>query len=794
MCTTPDTACRLFTGLRLLALAGLTLAPTARAGDPPRVDFARDIWPIFQRSCAECHGPTKQKGKLRLDSREAVLTGGASGPAVVPGKPDVSELVRRVTLPNGAEDRMPARGEPLSTSAIDRLRAWIEQGAPWSDDVKAARHWAYVKPTRPPLPQIRYPILEIRNPVDALVRAKLRAAGLEPSPEAYRYTLIRRVSLDLTGLPPSPQEVDAFLADPRPDAYERLVDRLLASPQFGERWARPWLDLARYADSHGFQRDDLREIWAYRDWVIRALNADMPFDRFTVEQIAGDLLPNATHNQRIATGFHRCCTTNVEAGSDPEETRVNQVIDRVNTTAAVWLGSTLECAQCHDHKYDPFTQRDYYRLFAVFNGTEKEADRARANVPGSIQFLGPRMELAGVGKVEPLGPTDPVVDDADGAAKAKKPAAPAAPRAPTTLVMKELSRPRETRVFLRGDFRSPGERVSPGAPAVLSPLKMTPVAHAPGSPNRLDLARWLVSPENPLSARVTVNRWWAELFGRGLVATPEDFGLRGEPPTHPDLLDWLACEFMDSGWSMKHLLRTIVTTGTYRQSSRVTPDLLARDPDNKLLARGPRFRLDAEAVRDNALALAGLLSYKAFGPPVMPPQQDGVWGKVGGAPVKYTVSPGEDRYRRGIYVVWKRATPYPSFAAFDATARLTCTVKRARTNTPLQALTLLNDPVYIEAALALAKRAVTEAPAARADDRIRHAFRLCLARPPRESEVRILRELFDRQLESARQAPDKAKTLIGTFTRPDECSAEEFVAWYSVAAALLNLDETITKE
>ncbi|HJT35155.1 MAG TPA: DUF1553 domain-containing protein [Pirellulales bacterium] len=1022
---------------RLVALfAVLACCDLAAAQPPSSVDVAGGVYAIFQRSCWECHGPRRQEGELRLDVRESALAGGGSGAVIVPGKPDESELLRRITLPEGHDDIMPARGKPLSRKEIETIRSWIAAGAVWPEELQRAMHWAYVAPKRPPLP----PVVDTawpHNAIDYFVLARLEEEQLSHSPDTDRATLIRRLSLDLVGLPPSPPEVEAFLADRSDDAYERLVDRLLASPQFGERWARPWLDLARYADSHGFQRDDLREMWPYRDWVIRALNDDMPFDRFTVEQIAGDLLPGAGQSQRVATGFHRSTTTNVEAGSDPEETRVNQVIDRVNTTAAVWLGTTLECAQCHDHKYDPFTQRDYYGLLAFFNSTEIEADRSNPKVPGSIRFLGPSMELADPvvegqrqrlkGELEELGraiaarrselsgdlaewgatlandlegaPTTHVLTvkdfrSAEGAShellddhsvllhgeppetdtytvvfettlrditglklealtdpnlpgqgpgrgdadrpnfvlnsfsvaaspidgtrppqplelvareasfeQAKYPLADAlddqpktgwaiAPRfhqphwaifgvtappgdergtrltftlvqqfgagriigrlrlsaltgnaaaatlpadivailktapdarteaqrsrlldlrverdaaaeelrtrydalekslnelkPPTALVMRELDQPRATSVFVRGDFHTLGEPVSPGVPQVLPPLP-------DGPPNRLTLARWLSERDNPLTARVVVNRWWAELFGHGLVTTVEDFGVKGEPPTHPELLDWLAVELMDRGWSMKKLLRTIVTSATYRQSSRTTPELLARDDRNLLYARGPRYRLDAETIRDSALAIAGLLSLKSGGPPVRPYQPDGLWTKVGGEPLEYLVSPNEDRYRRGIYVVWKRASPYPSFVNFDATARLACTVRRSRSNTPLQALTLLNDPVYVEAAFALAERVPKEAGSAPLDEQLRYAFRLCLARNPDDAELGVLRRLYDMQLTAARAEPATTQQLAEHAGRAHHQRLDELAAWYAVATALLNLDETVTK-
>lgn len=1023
----------------ILAIAFGMTARWVSASDV-RPDFVRDVFPILKRSCLECHGPNLQKGGLRLDTAGAMRKGGDSGPVVVPGKAAASEFLRRLTLSKEDPDVMPARGPLLTKAEIATLRAWIDQGASWPDSIRDSSHWAYLKPRRPALPAIKN-VAWPQNEIDHLLLARIEEEGIAPSPEADRAMLIRRLSLDLTGLPPSLADIDTFLADERSDAYERLVDRLLASPRFGERWARPWLDLARYADSHGFQRDDLREIWAYRDWVIDALNAGMPFDRFTIEQLAGDLLPGATDSQRIATGFHRCATVNVEAGSEPEETRVNQVFDRVNTTAAIWLGATLECAQCHDHKYDPFTQRDYYRLFAFFNSTAIEAQRSKPTAPGSIKFLETGMPLrdpaieaqrdhllaeitrveqqlnerrreladdleawevelaralrispqthpievtsfessagvpyrrlddnsillvddppekdtytvtietalidirgfklealtdpslpgtgpgrgdasqpdfelnsltvsasstAGETELKPIAlknaqasfsekghPVAAAIDDdpktawsirsktreshwatfeaadplggADGTtlaftlvqesgggrtigrlrislltgdlqAKAipeevavafRTPADERSPaqrqrlldyrleqddagsklwsqladlkaereelKIPTTLVMRELDQPRATHVMVRGDYHAPGEAVDPGVPGILPPL----AAPSEGRLNRLALARWLVSADNPLSARVAVNRWWSDIFGRGIVATVEDFGIKGEAPTHPQLLDWLAVELAESNWSMKGLLRKIVTSAAYRQSSHMTPESLARDPENRLCARGPRFRLDAETIRDNALAVAGLLSAKTGGPPIRPFQPDGLWTKVGGARVQYTTSEGEDRFRRGIYVVWKRAALYPSFGNFDATSRLVCLPRRARTNTPLQALTLLNDPVYVEAAMAFARRVLAEMPDASVDARIRHAFRLCLGREPSPVECQTLTQLFERQLDVGRVDAERARQLVSAVSGTGGEIPAELSAWFALTATLLNLDETITKE
>ncbi|MFO0928610.1 MAG: PSD1 and planctomycete cytochrome C domain-containing protein [Gemmataceae bacterium] len=759
---------RLLCGL----LAGLAIASLLRAA--PRhsgstVDFSRDILPLLRRSCVECHGPDRQRGGLRLDSRAAAFRGGDRGQAILPGDPDRSPLIHRIRMPRGFRGTMPPAAS-LSAAEIGLLRDWIAEGAVWPERPAASRHWAYVPPRRPVPPRSS---TGVTSPVDAFILDRLERERLVPAPEADRVTLLRRVSFDLIGLPPTPDEVEAFLRDRSPLAYERVVDRLLASPHFGERWARQWLDLARYADSHGFQRDDLRPIWPYRDWVIRALNADMPFDQFTVEQVAGDLLPGATLQQKIATGFHRCAPTNVEAGSDPEDTRVNQVFDRVNTTGTVWLGTTLDCAQCHDHKSDPFTQKDYYRLFAFFNNTFSEADRTNPRVPGSIRFLGPYMKLNGPGIVEAVGTS---LHNMQGPGTA-----------PMSLVMHELPRPRPTHVLLRGDLRSPGETVTAGIPAALHPL--------PGGPaTRLALARWLVDRRNPLVARVTVNRWWAELFGRGLVATPEDFGVKGEPPTHPELLDWLAVGFMEHGWSMKRTLRAIVTSAAYRRSSRMPPEQRMRDEANRFLARGPRFRLDAETIRDNALAVSGLLTPRFFGPPIRPYQPAGLWLKVGGEKSEYVVSRGDERNRRGVYVVWKRSTPYPSFATFDAPARQMCSCKRARTNTPLQALTLLNDPVYVEAAQAFARRVLTERPTADFEVRARYAVRLCLGRDARPIEIELFRRLHDEQRKSSYD--DAAGTHEGLtgVELPPGIEAAEFAAWCAVTTVLLNLDETITKE
>lgn len=994
--------------MRLLLPALFLLATTTSHA----VDFAKEVYPVLQRACFECHGHEVQKGKLRLDTNAAL-----QHKAIVAGKPEQSDLIRRVSLPKGDKEAMPKRGDHLKPAEIENLKVWIADGAKWPENITTLKHWAYVKPVRPSLPQVKNEAW-CKTDIDRFILAKIEASDLQPSPEASPAALIRRLSLDLTGLPPSVKDVESFEkacangVDAK--AYEALVDHLLASRDFGVRWARPWLDVARYADSHGFQRDDLRDIWGYRDWVVNALNADMPFDEFTIEQVAGDLLPNAKPSQIIATGFHRCTPTNVEAGTDPEESRINQVLDRVNTTGAVWMGTTLECAQCHNHKYDPFTQRDYYSLLAYFNNTEKEADRTNPKVPGSIQFKGtafaivdaskqtersqleaklttlnqliaerekaiakspktkpetksniavlrpsafsaesgsdhdlqpdgsvlltgdaadkdtytfeaelPENEINALmiealtndalpgtgpgrgvaerpnfvldqfdaslttdGKATPLkfseahasfvqGGFDPnsligksegkgwaimpqfhkshwatfvleqplkptpgskltlrlqqnyggkrtigclrvstisgdvlaslpakIADEPVAKVTAKpksrkaKAAAAAAPAVSTdpmlaklqrqrtalqkelnaskpasTEVMRELSEPRMSTIFKRGVFTDPGDPVKPGTPAIIE-------AQGSGN-NRLALAKWLVSKDNPLTARVTVNRWWMELFGQGIVTTIEDFGIKGEPPTHPELLDWLATEFMEHGWSMKHLLKQIVMSATYRQDSKT--NFQVRSPStteqqhelgSSLYAQGPRFRMDAEMIRDNALAIAGLINLKQGGEPIRPPQPDGLWAKVGGQQYKYEVSPGDEQYRRGLYVVLKRSAPYPSFVNFDACARMATVLKRSRSNTPLQALTLLNDPVYVEATKAFATRIVKESPSSDLDARIIFAFRLAIARSPSAMESTVLKKLWESQFESAKN---------------------ETAAWYAVASALLNLDECITK-
>ena len=850
---------RLFVLLALGFLSGLASAQTVPI--PPaaghKIAFERDIWPLLSDRCLSCHGEDDQQGQLRLDARAIVFRGSKSGPLFEPGKSDASLLIKRLVGIGGK--RMPLDDDPLTDEQIGLIRSWIDQGADWpaglgSPATEVNKHWAYIAPQEPVPPDVRN-LGWSANAIDRFILARLERESISPAPPVEREGLIRRVSLDLIGIPPSVAEVDAFIADQAPDAYDRLIDRFFTSPRYGERWATPWLDAARYADSNGYQRDGHRTIWPYRDWVIKALNADMPFDQFTIEQLAGDLLPNATLEQQVATGFHRCTTVSVEAGTDEEENRVNQVLDRVNVTGTVWLGTTLECCQCHDHKYDPFTQRDYYQLFAFFNNTPKETFQ-RTKGSASLDFGGPEIKLPANPNLESqrrqltadkerleaeleqcisdeasgLNAWLEEVSDKEKAENAKLPANirrmlavapdkrsknqktalrnyfisvhPTASKlqtemtdlesrlqryeAPTSLVMTEMAEARAATILQRGNFLSPGDSVSPAAPSILPPLPE-------GAPqDRLGLAAWLVSSENPLTARVQVNRAWAQFFGRGMVLSEEDFGSQAEPPSHPELLDWLAADFRDRGWSAKRLHRRIVESATYQQSSRFRHDLATRDPHNVLLARGPRVRLPAETIRDNVLAVSGRLSSKMLGPPVYPPQPEGIWRVTGLVDNTYRTSEGDDAWRRGVYTVWRRSAPYPSFISFDAPDRSACVVKRARSNTPLQALTLQNDPVYVEAAWSLARRVMQDASHKPLDEQLVYAFRTVLIRQPSPVEQSALRDVYQSSI--ARYAEDAAglKELLGNQDFPAP-QANAAAAWFSVAQVLLNLDETITK-
>jgi hypothetical protein len=1032
----------------LCVLCGST---PATASEPAKVDFERDILPLFRDRCFKCHDARKRTASYRLDVRSLASRGGESGKAaIVPGASAKSELIRRVTTAQG-DEAMPPGKEKLTAAQVKLLRDWVDGGAGWPDALANEAnngHWAFRPPVRPDEPAVKA-TARVRNPIDRFVLARLEKEGLTPSPEADRVTLLRRLSLDLTGLPPAVADVDAFVADRSPDAYEKAVDRLLASPHYGERWARLWLDAARYADSDGFEKDKLRRVWFYRDWVVAALNRDLPYDRFVVEQIAGDLASRASQADRVATGYLRNSMINEEGGVDPEQFRMEAMFDRMDAIGKGVLGLTIQCAQCHSHKFDPLTQTEYYRLFAFLNDcyeanisvyTPEEMVRRvdilrktaeieaelRNRTPdwpkrlaaweetvkkdqphwevvrpavdetstGGQKYLplpdgsylaqgyaptkhtvkmpvrtdvtpitafrlellthpnlpcgGPGRSLKGTAAVTefsveaapadnpskkekiiftsatsdfdppetPLeaiffdksdkkrvtGPVRFAIDGKDETAwgtdagpgrrnqprKAvftpSKPIAnpkgtvltflikqshggwnsddnqshnigrlrlsvtsqpgaevdplPAAARAAlavpaekrtrgqmeavfaywrttvpewaaenarieklwqqhpegsSQLVLQERERPRETHVLKRGDFLKPGAAVTAGVPAFLHPLPEG------AELSRLTFANWLVDRRSPTTARVAVNRAWQAFFGTGIVETPEDFGLQGDKPSHPELLDWLAVEFMDRGWSLKKLHRLIVTSATYRQSSRVTPELLARDPYNRLLARGPRFRADAEVVRDVALAASGLLNPKLGGPSVFPPLPKFMTlPPVSYGPKVWDEATGPDRYRRGLYTFRYRSVPYPALQVFDAPNGDFACVRRPRSNTPLQALTALNEPVFMECAKALGTLALTDGGYSD-QDRLTYAFRRCVARKPAAAELAELTSLLGRQKERFTKPDAKPMDLLAGEakdkpTLPEGIAAADLAAWTVVSRVLLNLDETVTKE
>jgi hypothetical protein len=1009
----------------LISLAIGLVSPRIVAGGEDV--FNNEVRPILAKHCFKCHGPgdKARKAKLRLDQRDTALLGGKSKrPAIVPGHPEQSELVHRVFTEDEAELMPPPHAKsPLTAEEKQTLKRWIAGGAEYR------LHWAFVPPKRPLLPRVKQ-AKWVRNPIDNFILAQLESEGLKPSPQADRYTLARRLYLDLIGLPPMPEELQAFVNDTSADAYEKLVDSLLASPHYGERWARRWLDLARYADTNGYEKDRPRSIWPYRDWVINAINVDMPFDQFTIEQLAGDLLPGATDDQKVATGFHRNTMLNEEGGIDPLEYRFYAMIDRIATTGTTWLGLTVGCAQCHTHKFDPIPQREYYQFLAFLNNADepilsvrrtdisrrrreiekKIADlvadlpnrfpveterrdagsasqtieerrraylerryrewqqqeaartvrwtvlrpsRAKANLPhltilddnsifasgdqsksdtfdlsfqadlrgitairlevlpddrlpgggpGRVYYEGPfgdfflsefrvfgggkktavtkaahsfanggntadkaidgdpqtgwsinggqgrahtavftlaspladasdlriqmlceRYYSAGLGRFRISATTDSrptvardipcEVEDillipelkrtteqkqrlfqqflltAPELAKEREEIErlrKQLPAYPTTLVMAERppENPRPTFVHNRGEFLQPKELVEPNVFSVLPPLPKD----APR--NRLGLARWLVSPENPLTGRVTMNRQWAAFFGRGIVPTLQDFGYQGDRPSHPELLDWLAVELVKQGWSMKKMHKLIVMSATYRQSSRVTPELLAKDPNNTLLARGPRVRLEAEQLRDAALRSSGLLSEKIGGPSVFPPQPPGVTTEGAYGQLQWKVSEGQDRYRRGLYTFSKRTAPFAMFTTFDAPSGEVCVARREVSNTPLQALTLLNDPAFTEAAQALGR--IMAAREGSVAERVDYLFRRCLTRPPSNEEVNQLVKYFEKQKQRCERKEIDAAKLAGAGDAGPVIN--ERAAWTAIARTLFNLDEAIVKD
>lgn len=794
------------------------------AGKLAAVDFSRQIRPILSENCFFCHGPdeAKREAGLRLDDEAAAKANHDGVRAVVPGDPDQSALLQRILSTDKDEVMPPPKQHKVIPPAqVALLKQWIQEGAKWGG------HWSYEKVVRPTVP-----LTKGTKPIDAFLLKRLHEEKLTFQSPADASTLIRRVALDLTGLPPTLEELQAFQKAP----YERMVDHFLAKPAFGEHWARQWLDLARYADSSGYPSDQPREIWAFRDWVVRALNKNMPFDQFTIEQIAGDLLPNPTDDQLIATAFHRNTMTQNEGGTSDEEFRIAAVVDRVNTTFAVWMGTTMACAQCHTHKYDPLTHKEYFQAYAFLNQSadadKKDEAPFHEILPVEVkkqrqqwqqeaaaleaQFAknpGPWLKGYETWLTSKPALKDKKVNEALAAEKRNPEqektlqtyytrfVAPEAKaeRARLNLLNKELGRTkpvtvpvmldlpnkerRKTHIQLRGNWQALGEEVQEGTPAVFPPLP----AEAPR--NRLTLARWLVSRENPLTARVTVNRLWESLFGIGLVRTSEEFGSQGELPFHPELLDWLAAEFMDCGWDMKHLLRLMVTTQAYRQDSRSTPELNEQDPDNRLLARGPRFRATGELLRDQALAVSGLLSHKMGGPSVRPLAPNMGLTTAFGRSNDWTLSEGEDKHRRSLYTEMRRNSPYPSFSTFDAPNREVCTIRRGRTNTPLQAFVTLNDPVFIETHQAMARRLMN------VEDKIGHLYQLCVARAPTIHERATLQKLHDEALTDYRAQQQEAVKMatdpLGP--APKEADIAELAAWTTVANVVMNLDEFVMR-
>jgi mono/diheme cytochrome c family protein len=809
------------------------------AAQPARkVEFNRDVRPILAVNCFTCHGPAKstRKAGLRLDTQDGLF----AEEIIVPGQLTRSKMWDRVSS-SDPKQVMPPPGKnrkPLSPEQLAALRQWIEQGAPWQ------KHWAFIPPQRPIVPQVKDADWA-KNPIDTFILARLEEAGLPAAPPASRETLIRRVTLDLTGLPPTLSEIDAFLNDPAPDAYEKLVERLLASPRYGERMVLEWLDAARYSDTNGYQTDGARAMWPWRDWVIDALNRNRPFDQFTIEQIAGDLLPGATVPQRIATGFHRNHMLNGEGGRIAEESRVDYVVDRVDTTGTIWLGLTVGCARCHEHKYDPLPQKEYYQLFAFFNNIAEVGGVDRRNSTAAPVLELPteeqKLKIAALEKgiAEKQRHLDEVAkkrfagldawEKDHGSAKLPDKVAAALKvekakrsdeqtkaikdhfltRFPETqqlqqvvdadrkelsavrnsvlitMVMEERKEPRQAFVLVRGNYDKYGEQVQPDVPRALRPLP----SDAPR--NRLGLARWLVARDNPLTSRVTVNRYWQQFFGIGLVKTAEDFGVQGELPSHPELLDWLATDFM-SDWNVKRLHKLIVTSATYRQSARVNPAVLERDPDNRLLSHGPRLRLSPFLLRDQALALSGLLSDRVGGPPVRPYQPPGLWEDFSFNQIRYTQDHGESLYRRSLYTFWRRSIGPPNM--FDTPARQICTVRPSRTNTPLHALILMNDVTFVEAARVWAGRLMKEPGTP--EERLSLAFRMATARPPTSAERTLLVAGWHRlQKQFAADRPAAQKLVsIGEYPRDARLDVAEHAAYTAMLNTILNLDEVICKE
>lgn len=833
------------------------------ADAPDRISYNIDVRPILSDKCFACHGfdeNTREAG-LRLDLRDNAVAKRDAGAAIVPGDPDNSTLIKRVTTKSKALIMPPPRIHKAVTDEEARvLRQWISEGAEYEP------HWAFIAPQMPTTPPVKDQAW-VRNGIDPFVLAKLEKAGLKPSPEADKRTLVRRVYLDLIGLPPTPEQVQAFIDDAAPDAYEKIVDRLLDDAHYGERMAMPWLDAARYADSNSYQFDNDRWAWPWRDWLIKTINANRPFDDVIVEMLAGDLLENPTQDQLVATAFNRHHFINGEGGAIAEEVRYTYVLDRVETTSTTFLGLTYACAQCHDHKYDPVSHEDYFQFFAFFGQTDENGRRGRTTTGWDFQHVlsGPDISIATDAQKQELDRLKKLEAAAfkafgekagrDQASRAAREWAKAlnedqlnalptlihglagrsrygrgfqapmqeaklrdyyarhiAPEntdwlanykawndaqktrmahelsMPYVMVMRDRKTPREIKVHDRGQYNAPvGDPLQPDLPTALGGLPQDLPK------NRLGLAKWMVSDANPLTARVLVNRLWQQVFGIGIVKTPEDFGLQGALPTHPKLLEYLAVKYR-SDWDTKAIMREIVTSATYRQASTITPTMLERDPENKLLARGPRFRLPAMLIRDQALVASGLFNDEMFGAPVYPYQPPGLWVDVSFAQFEYVQSTGEDLYRRGLYTFFRRTLAPPNL--FDNASRQACTVKDSRTNTPLQALTLLNDPTYVEAARALALHAMNRKPDAKPRDVINELAVLLLLRPAQDRELDVLIAAYEREKAWYQQRPaDTTKYLaVGEMPAPQGIDPPHLAALATVAQMIMNLDEALTKE
>lgn len=858
----------------LMIAVGLFLVPHAAFGEDP-LKYNRDIRPILSETCFRCHGPGVQKADLRLDIAESATNKAKSGSiAIVPGKPDESALIERIHSDDSTQIMPPpSTKKTLEPAQKALLKRWIAEGA------KYEKHWSFEPPVKVAPPQV--PGYRINNPIDSFLADRLKREGLTMSDEADRPTLIRRVSFTLTGLPPTPQDVDMYLGDSSSRAYENMVERYLHSPRYGEEMARHWLDVARYADTHGLHLDNERQMWLYRDWVVGAFNDNQPFDKFSIEQIAGDLLPNPTPQQLVATGFNRCNVTTGEGGSIDQEWYFRNAVDRAGTVAETWMGLTAACAVCHNHKFDPISQEDFYAFYSFFyqaagpaldsnallhepfvkvpkpdekkrlEDLTREITETRTNVDkafAALTYFDP-YDLPTIDPIEPRG--KPLDDPAhsfriwlkdgkdapaeiapllDQSRKAKPSAAdlerlrvfylqricattsaPFIPQLdrlavlekqraaldgaiPGSFVFKDIDTPREAFVMMRGQYDKPGKKVEPNTPASLPPLKK---AKPDGRATRLDLANWLMAPEHPLTSRVAVNRFWQQVFGVGLVKTSFDFGTQGETPSHPELLDYLAISFRESGWDVKQLMRTLLTSAAFRQSTRVTPELLQKDHENRLYARGPRFRLDAEQIRDNSLAVSGLMNLQMGGRGVRPYQPPNIWEPVaftGSNTQNYQADKGSSLYRRSLYTFLKRTAPPPFMANFDAPSREFFCARRERSNTPLQALQLMNDVQQFEAARSLAQRMMLEGGSS-TKDRIAFAWRVVLARQADPEELAALEAQWNAEIARFLSDPDSAAKLVHSGDSPVKpgLSEPEMAAYAMVANTLLNLDETVTR-